>query len=175
MDIGKTAISIIFYKLEQDNPIKENNWYDILWSYMNDKAASVDKFGDNKIAIITYNYERSLEYYLFRSIQSLYGSESENITNIKTQLSKIKVIHLHGQIGYLDWQKQNNYDVINPYGGIKYPTDLDDEERKEQLEEYYIKIDKISKGIKIIHEDISNNEDYIQALKLLDDAEKIYF
>ena len=46
---------------------------------------------------------------------------------------------------------------------------------RERVDGYHSKIDKISKGIKIIHEDISKNDDYIQALGLLNDAEKIYF
>lgn len=172
MDIGKTAIAIIFYQLEKENLLKQRDWYDKLWNAMNDQA-SIDEFGDNKIAIITYNYEESLEHYLYKSMRSLYASESKD--KIISQLLRIKIIHLHGQIGYLPWQlHNNNYDIINPYGGIKFPN-YDNEEFQERVDEYHSKIDKISKGIKIIHEDISKNDDYIQALGLLNDAEKIYF
>ena len=76
MDIGKTAIAIIFYQLEKENLLKQRDWYDKLWNAMNDQA-SIDEFGDNKIAIITYNYERYLEHYLYKSMRSLYASESK--------------------------------------------------------------------------------------------------
>jgi len=175
-DIGKAAISIVLLQSENENNLRVDDWHRLLWRAIND--APLHMFGDNRISVITYNYDRSLEHYLFTRLCSLYPGEPED--KVALQLSRINIIHLHGQTGYLPWQKGYNEQVKYPYGGIKHTLDKhnDDSSEEEQNEILLIenakKLNAISKGIKIVNEDISSKNSSITT-NLLDNADKIYF
>ena len=109
MQIGKYAIAIALLKKEVETSLfateneitKEKNWYDYLFGRMN---GSFDEFANNKIAFVTFNYDRSLEHYLFESLKNSYGKTDEEVTAV---LKKIPIIHVHGQLGNLLWQGAN--------------------------------------------------------------------
>ena len=50
------------------------------------------------LTIITFNYDRSLEHFLFNAIKSLYGKDDVETSAI---LSNLTIHHVHGQLGYL--------------------------------------------------------------------------
>ena len=75
LEIGKAAIALELLKAEWKSinnlfPPKQpkDHWYETLWSYL--KAPSWSTFKKNKISIITFNYDRSLEHYLVTFPQS---------------------------------------------------------------------------------------------------------
>jgi len=83
---------------------------------------------DNKISIITYNYDLSLEEYLFNRINN-FVKDKDEVKSIITEM----IIHVHGQLGNLDHFEPNG----RKYGRLNL----------EKLAE-----DKIAEGIKIVHE-----------------------
>lgn len=161
VDIGKGFIGYCLNKYEVENnlfPPHNPGWYQYLFSKM--LTSSADQFADNKLTIITFNYDRSLEVYLHNTIKYRFNlSDSESLSILK----QLNIIHPHGILG--------EYPEI-PYsqclgGGIYSEKELE-------------LLNKITSSIKIIHE-ISDVENTFSSLefelchKALEDAEKIYF
>jgi len=71
-------------------------WYRTLWDAFD--LRSLDSFRRTPLTIITYNYDRSIEYALVRALQERFGGTFENCA---AALDSIGPIHLHGQLGFL--------------------------------------------------------------------------
>lgn len=106
MEVGKAAIcsqlirkeipSAIARKVEVDGKGKvkiEGNWYPLLWLFM---QAKVDDFAENKVSFITFNYDRSLEFFFQRSLMNYFGIDKIRANKI---IDKIPIIHVHGLLG----------------------------------------------------------------------------
>jgi hypothetical protein len=152
IEVGKIAIALCLMPCEKDEALFQSSqhWYQFLFQQLN---ASFNNFGENKLGIITYNYDRSLEYYLVTALQNKYGKDFESCLE---QFKKIDFIHLHGFLG-------------DPFGGDhmthkSYSTKCTDRD-----------ISVGARNIKIIHESIDNEPQFQQAHDLLINAKKICF
>jgi len=89
LNVGKHAMAAVLLQLEKpDNLYKHdilNNWYKFLFTKMN---TSLDDFENNNISFITFNYDRSLEYFLFNSIMNSYKIDEFNAA---LKIRKIKI------------------------------------------------------------------------------------
>ena len=137
------------------NVREESNWYQYLFSMLN---TSFDEFDQNELAIITFNYDRSLEHYLFTSLQNAYNKNDEECAE---KLIKIPIIHVYGKLGRLPWEK-TNYSLV-PFDLGTHPDTLG------------LYVGRGGENIKIIHENIEKDPEFNQAFKLLMDSEHIYF
>jgi len=161
--IGKSYIAYCLNKYEVENnlfPPHNSGWYQYLFNRMLVPSDSVSQFSDNKITIITFNYDRSLEVYLHNVIKHHYNISEEESLNI---LRKINIIHPHGILG--------EYPEI-PYTGA-LGGEIDSPEKVDLLK-------KITDSIKIIHEmpetdDAFCSHEFQISNKALQEAEKIYF
>jgi len=112
LEIGKAAIAQALLPFEEndlfDSKREQNDWLQYLRAKMD---APKGEFGKNKISFVTLNYDRSLEQYLFTSLRSSYNMSSNEAAS---QISQLRLIHLHGQLGFLPWQ--NHPEAIVPYG-----------------------------------------------------------
>ncbi len=158
LDVGKEAIAAALLSFEQTtnlfNVKKDNNWYQYLFGLLN---TSFDEFDQNKLAIITFNYDRSLEQYLFTALQHAYNKNDEECAE---KLNKIPIVHVHGKLGRLPWER-THYSVV-PY----------DVNRSNKLGLY---VGRGRENIKIIHENIDKDPEFHQAFELLIAAKRIYF
>jgi len=154
LEIGKAAIAEAL--IGHEHPAKPyedgNNWLMSLYKLMN---AAFDEFGNNKVSFVTFNYDRLLEYFLFNSLNHTYGKDQEDC---RMALKNIPIIHLHGRMGFLPWQSN---DDTRPYSST-------------------INVDAIKvcmKNIKIIHEDISDgrDKDFENAKRCIKQSERVYF
>ncbi len=159
LDVGKEAIAAALLSFEQTanlfNVKKDNNWYQYLFGLLN---TSFDEFDQNKLAIITFNYDRSLEHYLFTALQHAYNKNDEECAE---KLNKIPIVHVHGKLGRLPWEG-THYSIV-PY---------DDVNRSDKLGLY---VGRGRENIKIIHENIDKDSEFHQAFDLLIAAKRIYF
>ena len=49
-------------------------WYEYLWRRLQDETGGdLEKLMQNKLSVITFNYDRSLEHFLFTAIKATYG------------------------------------------------------------------------------------------------------
>lgn len=100
--IGKACIAIELMSRESHGGLigttrgdGNRSWYEYLWKKI---AAPLDKIIDNSLSIVTFNYDRSLEHYLFTCIKSMkVGMSDQEASEIFRQA--FKIVHVHGQLG----------------------------------------------------------------------------
>ena len=61
-----------------------------------------ENFAENPVSFVTFNYDRSFEFFLWRTLLKHYEDIQEQEANII--INKLKIIHVHGQLGKLPWQ-----------------------------------------------------------------------
>jgi len=106
LDIGKFAIAycLIPYEDEKnlyDPPAPDADWYLYLSKRLN---WSFDEFENNKLSIITFNYDRSLEHYLFTSLLNWHG---RSVDDCIEKFSKLPIIHVYGQLGKIPYPQRD--------------------------------------------------------------------
>lgn len=76
----------------------EDDWYSHLWDRMHAGATVPDQIIHNNLRVITFNYDRSLDYFLFQAIKHTYGLADDPAMKV---LSTIPILHLYGSLGPL--------------------------------------------------------------------------
>lgn len=158
IDIGKLAMAICLIRCEKDltlfnihcEPAQHDSWYRYLMDKMH--ALDLDEFKHNKLSIITFNYDRSLEHYLFTTLKHRLNISDDNCAST---LSCLRIIHIHGRLGALPWQTS---------GGREYGPNPKPEETRMAAQE-----------IKIVSEKDENANVFNDAFNMMTQAEKIYF
>jgi len=152
IEIGKAAIACTLIPCEVPGNVgrKEKlGWYEYLFSYLN---SSKKDFINNNLSIITFNYDRSLEYFLLRSIEHSFNSKEPESIEL---LSNIPIIYVHGSLGELANNSANHR---------KYEPTLDMGLLKKCID-----------SIHIIYEELQENEQLEKAHEELKRAEKVCF
>jgi hypothetical protein len=155
LEVGKLAIAYCLIPYENElhlyqmcDPDRGGDWYQYLSVKLD---APFEKFGENRLSIITFNYDRSLEHYLLNALQNSHAQRPEEYAKA---LAKIPIIHVHGQLGR------------HPYpqpGCRQYSPHLQD----------YRAASEAAAGITLLHEETSGSLE--QARQLLAAAERIGF
>lgn len=147
---------------ECPEPPDKGNWYESLSGDL-DEEVSFENFGqaNNKLSVITFNYDRSLEHYLHIALVNGYGKKAEKCAK---QLRQIKILHVYGSLGKLDWQT-SKCDKRVPYDSDKTSAP---HEQKKYLE-------RARNGISIFHQTKQDDAKFEEAFDLLKDAQRIYF
>ena len=152
MKIGKMAITLTLSTYEKKDELFEQksdkDWYRYLWVKLSD--TTFDDFDKNQLSIITFNYDRSIEHFLFTAMRALYR-ESEQ--DCEKKLKKIPIIHVHGRLGALPWQGKN---------GRSYNNKI-----------YLDEVVKISGQIKIMKEQDDSPREFEEAVRILSSVEKV--
>ena len=167
VSIGKAAIVLALNEREENyskiirNQTNTYDWMEHLYSNFlikgitNNKVEEVQKFKRNRVSFITFNYDRSLEYFLWTALNSL--TKVINREEVGELYSVIKIYHMYGDLGLFN-DVINGERRSNPFGGIKHIGQLD----------------YISQNIKTIHErDALPNQD--EVVEMFTKAERIYF
>jgi len=91
------------------------DWYFYLYNRLIEGLVgpnALPDFSDGKIAFITFNYDRSLEHFLYESLRNSFTEVSED--RIIQSLSQLKILHVYGQIAPLKWQNPSDYVDYKP-------------------------------------------------------------
>jgi hypothetical protein len=136
-------------KLYRPDESRGGDWYSYLWEKLN---STFEEFGNNKLSIITFNYDRSLEHYL---LNSLHYSHRKEFDECAKTLAQIPLIHVYGQLG------KPNY---------SYP--------QERYSQYLPDLDRLinvgaAHGITLLHEEAEAAASL--ARKLLSRAKRVCF
>ena len=165
--IGKIAITLSILKSERDSCFNEKiddsneDWYQYLYNRMTDdfkKPEDHKHFFKNQVAFITFNYDRSLEYYLYNSFYHSFSQQRTQIKNNIRDYVPFEIIHVYGTVGTLslsDWY-DNIRDYRHKFGYFNYLKDK-------------------SKGIWVIGEESSGVSIKDQIKKLLLKYKRIFF
>jgi len=117
--------------------------------------SDLNNFPKNKLSIITFNYDRSIENYLLNKFMFNYKlSEQEAIENVKS----IPIIHPYGSLGQLHMLADKNEFARH------YNTAANDKVIRACMD-----------SIKIIYEDLDIDKYFKKAYKLLEQAKIVIF
>jgi len=169
VEIGRSAIASILLERENTGELfenwitkrgksagkKEGNWYDSLFGVLCD-GVSFKEVGKNKLSIITFNYDRSLEQYLLVALRNSYNKSE---TQCAEELGKIPIIHVHGSLGSLPWQSTGKSQAVVAY---------DSNVRVEHVR-------AAAESIRIIPEATTDTPEFIKARNLISTASRLLF
>jgi len=165
LEIGKTAIATALLPFEKTAGLftdwihkrysVQNNWYDSLFDALT-ADVPFDEFDKNKLYIITFNYDRSIEHYLFTALQNSYKKTDEECGE---KLREMEIIHVHGSLGPLSWQTRPVELPSVPYDSGTNPD--------------IIKL--AAENIKIIHEDSADTPEFTRARNILLNSTQVLF
>lgn len=124
-DIGRLAIVFELMKAEEKSELffpknSEENWLNYLFQAMTYQIRTSDgykRFYENMISIITFNYDRSFENYLFECLLALYTSTAKK-EEIAIQINKIPIYHVYGQLDPLPWQSKESRKYKEDFSGF---------------------------------------------------------
>lgn len=150
LNIGKAAIATALMPYEQEGFLlpreNEPRWYEYFFTKLD---AGPERFEQNQLSIIIFNYDRSLEQFLFLALKNSYGlSDSEAVELLRS----IPIIHVHGQLGALAFEA----------GGRQYAAPFSNDE-----------IRLTAEGIRIAHETAKDDEQFQEAREFLAGARKV--
>jgi hypothetical protein len=130
MDLGKTLIAMALLPCEHSYQIFEKwiqpphpqehprekptgSWYELLYnSLITDTTFKT--FSNNKLSIITFNYDRSLEYFLYESLRPLYKSDFKEQAEFINILNTVQIVHVYGNLGLLPWEDRDSKVEYSP-------------------------------------------------------------
>lgn len=162
IEIGKDSICIEILKREHEYPLRtvENNWYKLLYNKIIEDDFSL--INNTSLTIITFNYDRSLEYYLIDTLKSDFNDEIA----VKV-FNKIKIVHIHGKLGELPLTDGEFFEGCLPYNSFKNHGKV---HRDAFINEVYLKILHARKSFRTIFEQeenlINSNQPIIEALSM---------
>jgi hypothetical protein len=154
--LGTNAIAaylIPFEKLSSllSGPNPKSEWYRYLLQLMGTTRPERTTTRAN-LSIVTYNYDRSLEYFLYNALTA--GCNVSRGETIKL-LQTLPIIHIHGQLGFPDFLLNG----FRPYSPEASP----------QL------LMMCAQQIKIIHNVEDDTDELTSARKLIADARYVVF
>ncbi len=143
-EIGRKAIALTIWKAEINSKFREDvdqgqDWYTYLYQRMTGKILNPEDYNlikQNEISFVTFNYDRSLEFFLFESIKNSFTSIPSTLPP-RDALFPFSIQHVYGQLAYLPWQGQghntlkyaaelNNRDFNNIYNNVRVIYDRTD-------------------------------------------------
>jgi len=138
IDIGCAAITqnLIRYEDENQLHIRDNNWYVLL----RDRVKSDINRNIWPPVIVTFNYDLSLDKFLYDFITSTYPRDA----SITTLQNRVLIYHVHGRLGCLDYETgQNSHrtygvfvsprEILAIGQGIRIPCQLENDYGKDMI------------------------------------------
>lgn len=125
-DIGTLAIVLTLFDYErqcnfwQAGINGEEDWYRVVWDSLIEDLFDPNEYdiSQNKISFITFNYDRSLEQYLYESLKYLHTEIPDE--DIQKVFQSIKFYHVYGSLADLDWQNKSGGVSFSPPNVIDY-------------------------------------------------------
>ena len=156
LPVGKFAIAYCLMAYENgknlyDPPEPHKDWYLDLSERL---TSSFDEFENNQLSIITFNYDRSLDYYLFTSLRNRHG---RSVDECIEKFAKLPIIHVYGQLGKIPY----------PQRGCRHYLPFGEEEKK-----VHGVVVGASQGITLLHE---KESELREVHNLLAAAERVCF
>ncbi len=147
LDVEKIAIGRVLVPCERSDLLFEHaspHLYDHVFRAMN---APLRTFGENRLTVITFNYDRSFEQYLRQALRHTYSLSGASLQQL---LDTVPVFHVYGSLGSLtdriyDTQAENEHLLV------------------------------ASRALRVVHERGADPNDLIPARDALMDAERIAF
>ena len=164
VETGRTLVALCILYSEKNSVFvreiekekRKYDWYSQLFEMLAknlNRADGYRDFKENKVDFITFNYDRSLEHFLYDQLKKNYRATIDLIKNKPTELIPFKFIHVYGKIDNFPWEDPP---------GLEYKS------------EYSVRdIVKVAQNIKLIHE--RDDEFFDEIKKTIAKAKNIFF
>jgi hypothetical protein len=106
--VGRTAIATAILMCENQHQLNED-WYQWLLELLIREGPD---FEANKLFIISFNYDRSVEFFLWRAFRASFGVAPDKADEM---LQRIGIVHVYGDMGPLS----GTGDIRVGYGDLK--------------------------------------------------------
>jgi hypothetical protein len=154
LEIGKMCIALSLAENEAlhlfERTYDEMKWYEYLYQRIGTNALDLT---NSNISFITFNYDRSLEYFFYTAIQNSFTLEEPQIKGI---IEKLNIIHFYGSLAaplFLD-----------PVNGRAFEDTVNNQA-----------LDKARKSIQIMSEENMRTQNWALAKREIQTASKILF
>jgi hypothetical protein len=150
--VGKIATACALIPCEDEERLFANgsdSWYEYFFNKLDAKFEDFDK---NRVSVLSFNYDRSLEQYLLTALQNAHGKGLEECAE---KLQSVPIIHLYGQLGELPALAERGI----AFGAPISPAILN----------------AASDGIQIIHENFPRKGRFERAHDLMQKSERVCF
>lgn len=114
LDVGKLAIAAALVECENLDSLfdaGEDNWYQYLWRSLQSEGR--DEFPHNRLSVVTFNYDRSLEAFLSNAYANSFNTSTGKAWEVVREA--IPIIHVHGSLGELTFGPPT--EAARPYQG----------------------------------------------------------
>jgi hypothetical protein len=155
--IGKLAIAADI--IEKENPEKllnaddKEHWYSYMWNLMIQDVNNILQLQNNRIKFISFNYDRSLEYFLHLATKNTFGVGDEDA---QQALRGLDILHVYGSLGKFHYHPGDNV--------RQYLNDLND-----------VSLQIAANSIEIIPEARDDSKAFMIARNLCEKAQNIGF
>lgn len=166
-DIGKMSIIVSIFEAEfgsgfnESSISPERDWYFYLFNRLTDELTKPDDFkryADNKVKFITFNYDRSLEHYLYDSFYHSYYSKMFEQPAKHEDVMPFEIIHIYGKVAPLPWQDNKN--------GLGYGLNRKDKEHRLVVEE-------LTENIRVIYSRVDDSIE--RAKEIIKNTNRLFF
>ncbi len=137
IDVGRAVIAQVLTRHEDEKVLRsrDNNWYGLLRNLI---RQDLDR---NKFSplIVTFNYDLSLYKFLYDFLSSTF----QRFATMNTLDEGVRILHVHGRLGYLDFEKRtpsrtyarrgSPTDILEASRGIRVPSQLENDYGRDML------------------------------------------
>jgi hypothetical protein len=161
--LGKRLIASLMLEFESNSkpplhfPEPNDDWLTLFFTELTAGTKSLAEFERLPVTLITYNYDRLLEYRLVGALAVHYGRSEEHCV---AALKKIPIIHLHGDLGLLPAFAPDGEPSV-PFG----PASTD--------AQFPVYVDYAANRVIIVHEAKADTNEYRRAVDVLSRAKQI--
>lgn len=121
--VGRATIAAILARRELDGPlftVAGAHWYKDLFDRLRpDPGYPFEAIADNRLSVVTFNYDRSLEHFLFTVIKTSLGHGRD--AEAASLARSIPIVHVYGSLGEYPFDRPD--DGV-PYGPLNLPLNL---------------------------------------------------
>ncbi|MEX2182120.1 MAG: hypothetical protein WD771_08760 [Gemmatimonadaceae bacterium] len=145
--IGKLAIARALIPYEHSAHLFERDaphLYDLIWKAL---KAPVKQFGENRLTIVTFNYDRSFEHYLCQVAHHSFNARGSELQEL---VSCVPVHHVYGSLGSLT---QRAYDA--------------------RVDAVLVNV--AAESLRVMNERIETDPELTEAQAALEDAQRVLF
>jgi hypothetical protein len=156
IDFGKFVIAAVIADAERralPPRATGDHWYAYLWDHLSD--GSRDDFSDNCLKIISFNYDRSLEYFLREAIHVNYRMSLEEAERLRQ--SVVPIVHVYGALD-------------GAYG--VWPDVEESSFKQTHLRKF---LERGARGLQVIPEGRDNSPGLLECHRYLKEADRICF
>jgi hypothetical protein len=107
--IGEHVIAAMLIPIESSANLAKGDWYHLLWNEMLAGASTPEDLLRNKVRFVTFNYDRSLEQYLYDAILHTFGLAPRVAFSY---LLQIPIQHVYGSLGEYTEESGYRYSLL---------------------------------------------------------------